>query len=218
MLLAYGIVCALLEAQRSGRGQVVDAAMVDGASLLTTMFWGMAAANRWSERRGDNVLDGAAPWYATYETRDGKYVAIGAIEPKFYDRAAATSRTVGGSAACTARPRRLAGAARAVRAGISHADARRMGSRVRGLRCVLRAGADVLRGGAASAQRRARAVMPTSAASSSRRRRRGCRGRRAAVRGAPPERGAQGACSAARLGIHAGARSRRCAVTGLGCD
>ncbi len=85
MLLAYGIVCALLEAQRSGRGQVVDAAMIDGASLLTTMFWGMAAANQWSERRGDNVLDGAAPWYATYETQDGKYVAIGAIEPKFYD-------------------------------------------------------------------------------------------------------------------------------------
>jgi alpha-methylacyl-CoA racemase len=84
MLLAYGIVCALLEAQRSGRGQVVDAAMVDGASLLTTMFWGMAAAERWSERRGDNVLDGAAPWYDTYETRDGKHVAIGAIEPKFY--------------------------------------------------------------------------------------------------------------------------------------
>ena len=72
MLLAYGIVCALLEAQRSGRGQVVDAAMIDGASLLTTMFWGMAAAKQWSERRGDNVLDGAAPWYDTYETRDGK--------------------------------------------------------------------------------------------------------------------------------------------------
>jgi alpha-methylacyl-CoA racemase len=85
MLLAYGIVCALLEAQRSGRGQVVDAAMIDGASLLTTMFWGMAAANRWSERRGDNVLDGAAPWYSTYETSDGKHIAIGAIEPKFYD-------------------------------------------------------------------------------------------------------------------------------------
>jgi alpha-methylacyl-CoA racemase len=84
MLLAYGIVCALREAQRSGRGQVVDAAMVDGASLLSTMFWGMIAANRWSERRGDNLLDGAAPWYDTYETRDGKHVAIGAIEPKFY--------------------------------------------------------------------------------------------------------------------------------------
>ena len=84
MLLAYGIVCALLEAQRSGRGQVVDAAMIDGASLLTTMFWGMAAAKQWTERRGENVLDGAAPWYDTYRTRDDRFVAIGAIEPKFY--------------------------------------------------------------------------------------------------------------------------------------
>src|SRR5688572_1165211 len=84
MLLAFGIACALLEARRSGRGQIVDAAMIDGASLLTTMFWGMTAAERWSERRGDNVLDGAAPWYATYETKDGRSVAVGAIEPKFY--------------------------------------------------------------------------------------------------------------------------------------
>ncbi len=85
MLLAFGIACALLEAQRSGKGQVVDAAMVDGASLLATMFSGMLAAKRWSETRGDNVLDSGAPWYDTYETKDGKYVAIGSIEPKFYE-------------------------------------------------------------------------------------------------------------------------------------
>ena len=84
MLLGFGIVCALLEAQRSGQGQVVDAAMVEGASLLTTMFWGMQAAKRWSDVRGDNVLDSGAPWYDTYATSDGKHVAIGAIEPKFY--------------------------------------------------------------------------------------------------------------------------------------
>ena len=84
MLLAFGIACALVEAQRSGKGQVVDAAMVDGASLLATMFSGMLAAGRWTETRGDNVLDTGAPWYDTYETKDGKYVAIGAIEPKFY--------------------------------------------------------------------------------------------------------------------------------------
>ena len=65
MLLGFGIVCALLEAQRSGQGQVVDAAMVEGASLLTTMFWGMQAAKRWSDVRGDNVLDSGAPWYDT---------------------------------------------------------------------------------------------------------------------------------------------------------
>jgi alpha-methylacyl-CoA racemase len=84
MLLAFGIACALIEARTSGRGQVVDAAMVDGAALLTTMFWGMQAAGRWSDCRGDNVLDGGAPWYACYRTRDDRFVAIGAIEPRFY--------------------------------------------------------------------------------------------------------------------------------------
>jgi len=58
--------------------------MVEGAALLTTMFWGMRAANKWSDARGENVLDGGAPWYDAYETSDGRYVAIGAIEPKFY--------------------------------------------------------------------------------------------------------------------------------------
>jgi len=85
MLLAFGIACALLEAQRSGKGQVVDAAMVDGASSLSTMFWGMLAAKRWSETRGENILDTGAPWYDVYETKDGKHVAIGSIEPKFYE-------------------------------------------------------------------------------------------------------------------------------------
>ena len=85
MLLAFGIACALVEAQRSGMGQVVDAAMVDGASSLAAMFSGMMAAGRWSEVRGENVLDTGAPWYDAYETRDGKYVAIGSIEPKFYE-------------------------------------------------------------------------------------------------------------------------------------
>jgi alpha-methylacyl-CoA racemase len=84
MLLGFGIACALFEAQRSGHGQVVDAAMIDGASLLTTMFWGMQAARQWSETRGDNVLDSGAPWYDSYATSDHRYVAIGAIEPKFY--------------------------------------------------------------------------------------------------------------------------------------
>lgn len=85
MLLAFGIACALVEAKGSGKGQVVDAAMVDGASLLAAMFSGMMAANRWNETRGDNVLDTGAPWYDTYETKDGKFVAIGSIEPKFYE-------------------------------------------------------------------------------------------------------------------------------------
>ena len=84
MLLAFGVACALIEAQRSGRGQVVDAAMVEGASLLATMFWGMRAGGKWSDMRGANILDTGAPWYDVYATADRKYVAIAAIEPKFY--------------------------------------------------------------------------------------------------------------------------------------
>ena len=84
MLLAFGIACAVIEARQSGRGQVVDAAMVDGASLLATMFSGMLASGQWSEERGANMLDSGAPWYDSYRTKDGRYVAIGAIEPKFY--------------------------------------------------------------------------------------------------------------------------------------
>jgi alpha-methylacyl-CoA racemase len=85
MLLAFGIACGVIEARTSGRGQVVDAAMVDGAALLATMFSGMLAAGQWrDDARGANALDSGAPWYDTYATRDGKYVAIGAIEAKFY--------------------------------------------------------------------------------------------------------------------------------------
>jgi alpha-methylacyl-CoA racemase len=85
MLLGFGVACALLEAGRSGRGQVVDAAMVDGASLLAAMFHGFLKVNQWSEARGTNILDSGAPWYDVYETKDGKYVSIGAIEAKFYE-------------------------------------------------------------------------------------------------------------------------------------
>jgi alpha-methylacyl-CoA racemase len=84
MLLAFGVVCALLEAQRSGRGQVVDAAMVDGSALLMAMFFGMRAMGFHNEQRGTNLLDTGAHFYETYETADGKHVAIGAIEPQFY--------------------------------------------------------------------------------------------------------------------------------------
>ena len=85
MLLGFGIACALLHAQKTGQGQVVDAAMVEGASLLAAMFSGLLAGGRWSEERGVNILDTGAPWYGTYETKDKKYVAIGAIEAKFYE-------------------------------------------------------------------------------------------------------------------------------------
>ena len=85
MLLAFGIACGVIAARANGHGQVVDAAMIDGAALLTTMFAGLAAAGQWNEgERGANVLDSGAPWYDTYATRDGKHVAVGAIEARFY--------------------------------------------------------------------------------------------------------------------------------------
>jgi alpha-methylacyl-CoA racemase len=84
MLLAYGLVCALLEAQKSGKGQVVDAAMVDGAASLMAMFFTMAAVDRFSDQRGTNMLDGGAHFYDTYETSDGKAICLGSIEPQFY--------------------------------------------------------------------------------------------------------------------------------------
>jgi alpha-methylacyl-CoA racemase len=83
MLLAFGVVCAVLEARRTGRGQVVDAAIVDGTALLTALFSGLRADGRWSDARGANLLDGGAPIYGSYECADGRYVAIGALEPKF---------------------------------------------------------------------------------------------------------------------------------------
>ncbi|NJR79018.1 CoA transferase [Sphingomonas corticis] len=84
MVLAFGMLAALLHAQRTGEGQVVDAAMTDGSALLMTMMWGFRAMGRWRDERGTNLLDTAAHFYDTYETADGKYVSLGAIEPQFY--------------------------------------------------------------------------------------------------------------------------------------
>jgi alpha-methylacyl-CoA racemase len=84
MLLAFGMVCALVERQRSGRGQVVDAAMVDGAAALMTMMHGLRHMGVWSDERGTNLLDTGAHFYDVFETKDGKYVSIGSIEPQFY--------------------------------------------------------------------------------------------------------------------------------------
>jgi alpha-methylacyl-CoA racemase len=84
MLLGFGVACGLIEAARSGKGQVIDAAMVEGASLLAVMYAGFLGAGSWSDSRGSNILDTGAPWYNVYETKDGKYVSIGAIEERFY--------------------------------------------------------------------------------------------------------------------------------------
>ncbi len=84
LYLAFGIVCGLLEVSKSGQGQIVDAAMVDAVASLMTVFYGLQAMGIWTDRRGENILDSGAHFYDVYETADGKYVSIGAIEPKFY--------------------------------------------------------------------------------------------------------------------------------------
>jgi alpha-methylacyl-CoA racemase len=84
MLLAFGMVCALFEAQKSGLGQVVDAAMVDGSAALMAMFYGMGATGSWNDQRGQNLLDSGSHFYNTYETLDGKWISVGSIEPQFY--------------------------------------------------------------------------------------------------------------------------------------
>jgi alpha-methylacyl-CoA racemase len=84
LMLALGVVSALYERDKSGQGQVIDAAMVDGAALLTSFMHGMHANGMWEGERGTNTLDGAASFYDTYETSDGKFMAVGCVEPQFY--------------------------------------------------------------------------------------------------------------------------------------
>jgi alpha-methylacyl-CoA racemase len=83
MLMAFGIACGLVESGRSGKGQVIDAAMVDGSAALMAMIWGFKALGIWGDF-GTNVLDTGAPFYDTYETADGKYISLGSLEPQFY--------------------------------------------------------------------------------------------------------------------------------------
>ena len=84
LYLAFGILAGIIESRASGSGQVVDCAMTDGAASLMTMFYGMLAGGRWREERGTNAIDTGSHFYNVYETKDGKYVSIGSIEPKFY--------------------------------------------------------------------------------------------------------------------------------------
>lgn len=84
MLLAFGVACGLVECATSGKGQVIDAAMIDGSALLMTMFHSFASMGGWNDERGTNLLDTGAHFYDVYETSDGKYISIGSIEPQFY--------------------------------------------------------------------------------------------------------------------------------------
>jgi alpha-methylacyl-CoA racemase len=84
LFLAFGVMAALWERERSGKGQVVDAAMVDGAAFLMSPIYGLHGAGIWSEQRGENLLDGGCPFYDSYATRDGRFLAVGALEAKFF--------------------------------------------------------------------------------------------------------------------------------------
>ncbi len=84
MFLAFGLMAALWEAQRSGKGQVVDTSMLEGSAYLMLPIYGMHGSGYWTDERGANILDTGAPFYSTYETKDGKHISVGSIEPKFY--------------------------------------------------------------------------------------------------------------------------------------
>jgi alpha-methylacyl-CoA racemase len=84
MYLAFGIVCALLEAKASGKGQVIDAAITDGVAYMMSLFYALVAEGSWHEQRGENMLDGGSHFYDVYATKDGKFVSVGALEPQFY--------------------------------------------------------------------------------------------------------------------------------------
>jgi alpha-methylacyl-CoA racemase len=85
LYLAMGVLAGIVEASRSGKGQIVDAAMIDGAASLMTVVYGMRAAGLWQDERDANMLDGGAPFYACYETKDRKWIAVGALEPQFWE-------------------------------------------------------------------------------------------------------------------------------------
>ena len=131
MLLALGVVSAVLAAQRSGEGQVVDAAMVDGSALLTTMIWGFRAVGFWRDERGTNLLDTGAPFYEVYECADGRHIAVGALEPDFYAALLEVMGLAPGDLPASDGPRSVAGDQGALRRGLQDEEPRRVGAKQR---------------------------------------------------------------------------------------
>ena len=131
MLLAMGVLAALLERERSGRGQVVDAAMVEGAGLMTLLLHGLRAQGMWSDERGTNLLDGSAPFYTTYRCADGEWLAVAALEPAFYaellDGLGLATAGVDVDLPAQYDPARLAAATDDPRCSDRHAHPRRVG-------------------------------------------------------------------------------------------
>ncbi len=156
MFVILGIVAALYERERSGRGQVVDAAMVDGVSVLAQMMWTMKSTGSLRDERESFLLDGGAPFYRCYETADGKYMAVGAIEPQFFAALLAglglSADEVPGQFEIGSFPTDV----RRLHPAVRQQDARRVGVDLRRHRCVRHAGVDVERSRRRSAPERAR--------------------------------------------------------------
>ena len=156
MMLAMGVLAALHEREQSGQGQVVEAAMSDGTLALMALFYAMRDAGHWVDARGANQPQGFAPFYRCYETSDGQYMAVGAVEGKFYVELLDGLGLRSCDGRDPARPRAVARTHAGVRGCVPFAHARRVGSRVRDARRVRHAGAQHDRGAVAPAQRRAR--------------------------------------------------------------
>ena len=129
MFLAFGVVCGILEARASGQGQVVDAAMVDGAAYLMGAIWGLRGMGVFTEERGTNLLDTGSPFYDVYETADGEWVSIGSIEPQFFAQLLELTGIEHDDLAAPDGPQRLAAAARAARPRASRRRRAPSGSR-----------------------------------------------------------------------------------------
>ena len=156
MFLAFGVLCGLLEAQKSGKGQVVDAAMVDGAAYLLAGIYGLYSQGSWADERGVNFVDSGAPWYDVYQTKDGKWLSVGAIEKRFYEELV---EKLGLAAAGLPKQHDRKGwpiLREQFRRGDCRQDARRMGAHLRRQRRLRRPRAGHGRGGEPSPQRRAR--------------------------------------------------------------
>ena len=191
MLLALGVVSAILEARTSGQGQVVDAAMVDGAAVLTTLFHAMRGAGLWSDEPGTNVLDSGAHFYEVYETADGGHVAVGALEPQFYAELLQLLELDPAEFPQWERERWPELKA-ALRGGVRDPHARRVGGAARAGRGVRDRGPGAARGAAASAQRRPRHVRRGRRPASSPRPRRASRARPERSGSRPPTRWPRG--------------------------
>ncbi len=146
MFVLLGIVAALYERERSGKGQVIDAAMVDGVSILSQMMWTMKSTGSLRDERESFLLDGGAPFYRTYETSDGRYMAVGAIEPQFFAQLLSGLGLCRRRGAEPVRHRRLSADAHDLHRALREQDARRVDRDLRRHRCVRDAGADVDRG------------------------------------------------------------------------